>query len=170
MGASCFSILHDAPKEAPKQGAFPRTGLHVIGQTSIANSFKSQCFWMSSDDFGERSGAAEETRTPDPIITNDVLYQLSYSGTFLVWPLLWRCNSLVNPRNQAVSDRACRLSNTGGTAVAGAFGPMVWTCCDRSPRKTLRHRPRGRHHRGALVGAVALPVGWVQVPSCPFRR
>ena len=25
-------------------------------------------------------GAAEGTRTPDPIITNDVLYQLSYSG------------------------------------------------------------------------------------------
>ncbi len=27
------------------------------------------------------TGAAEGTRTPDPIITNDVLYQLSYSGT-----------------------------------------------------------------------------------------
>jgi hypothetical protein len=40
---------------------------------------------MSSDDFGEKNGAAEGTRTPDPIITNDVLYQLSYSGT-----LLWR--------------------------------------------------------------------------------
>ena len=40
-------------------------------------------------DFGGHIGAAEETRTPDPIITNDVLYQLSYSGTFLVWPLLW---------------------------------------------------------------------------------
>ncbi len=26
------------------------------------------------------SGAAEGTRTPDPIITNDVLYHLSYSG------------------------------------------------------------------------------------------
>ena len=26
------------------------------------------------------TGAAEGTRTPDPIITNDVLYQLSYSG------------------------------------------------------------------------------------------
>ena len=25
-------------------------------------------------------GAAEGTRTPDPIITNDVLYQLSYCG------------------------------------------------------------------------------------------
>jgi hypothetical protein len=28
----------------------------------------------------EKIGAAEGTRTPDPIITNDVLYQLSYSG------------------------------------------------------------------------------------------
>ena len=28
----------------------------------------------------EVGGAAEGTRTPDPIITNDVLYQLSYSG------------------------------------------------------------------------------------------
>ena len=28
----------------------------------------------------EKDGAAEGTRTPDPIITNDVLYQLSYSG------------------------------------------------------------------------------------------
>ncbi len=35
---------------------------------------------MSLDDFGYESGAAEGTRTPDPIITNDVLYQLSYSG------------------------------------------------------------------------------------------
>ena len=30
--------------------------------------------------FLEKDGAAEGTRTPDPIITNDVLYQLSYSG------------------------------------------------------------------------------------------
>ena len=35
----------------------------------------------------EKSGAAEGTRTPDPIITNDVLYQLSYSGLQdLPWP------------------------------------------------------------------------------------
>ena len=27
-----------------------------------------------------KTGAAEGTRTPDPIITNDVLYQLSYCG------------------------------------------------------------------------------------------
>ena len=32
----------------------------------------------------KKAGAAEETRTPYPIITNDVLYQLSYSGTYLV--------------------------------------------------------------------------------------
>ncbi len=31
----------------------------------------------------EKIGAAEGTRTPDPIITNDVLYQLSYSGPVL---------------------------------------------------------------------------------------
>ena len=36
---------------------------------------------MSSDVLKWESGAAEETRTPDPIITNDVLYQLSYSGS-----------------------------------------------------------------------------------------
>ena len=29
----------------------------------------------------QESGAGEGTRTPDPIITNDVLYQLSYTGT-----------------------------------------------------------------------------------------
>jgi hypothetical protein len=45
-----------------------------------------------SENYGsmQRSGAAEGTRTPDPIITNDVLYQLSYSGNFLLlgpdWP------------------------------------------------------------------------------------
>ena len=39
---------------------------------------------MSSDFLKQKSGAAEETRTPDPIITNDVLYQLSYSGTLPV--------------------------------------------------------------------------------------
>jgi hypothetical protein len=30
--------------------------------------------------FRERIGAARGIRTPDPIITNDVLYQLSYCG------------------------------------------------------------------------------------------
>ena len=35
---------------------------------------------MSRDLVVLESGAAEGTRTPDPIITNDVLYHLSYSG------------------------------------------------------------------------------------------
>jgi hypothetical protein len=30
--------------------------------------------------FPWKAGAGEGTRTPDPIITNDVLYQLSYTG------------------------------------------------------------------------------------------
>jgi hypothetical protein len=29
----------------------------------------------------DKTGAARGTRTPDPIITNDVLYQLSYCGS-----------------------------------------------------------------------------------------
>ena len=33
-----------------------------------------------SDLFGWRTGAANRTRTCDPVITNDVLYQLSYCG------------------------------------------------------------------------------------------
>ena len=38
---------------------------------------------MSLDEFEYGGGAAEGIRTPDPIITNDVLYQLSYSGPIL---------------------------------------------------------------------------------------
>ncbi len=34
----------------------------------------------------EKNGAGEGTRTPDPIITNDVLYQLSYTGILLRRP------------------------------------------------------------------------------------
>jgi hypothetical protein len=37
-------------------------------------------FWRISDSPGGLCGAARGIRTPDPIITNDVLYQLSYCG------------------------------------------------------------------------------------------
>ena len=38
---------------------------------------------VESEDLPEKDGAGEGTRTPDPIITNDVLYQLSYTGILL---------------------------------------------------------------------------------------
>jgi hypothetical protein len=44
----------------------------------------------------KKDGAAEGTRTPDPIITNDVLYQLSYSGILL-------CPSVSAPRGLAIN-------------------------------------------------------------------
>ena len=53
-----------------------------IGQTGQVKPLYYRDFHMSLDVFGGHNGAAEETRTPDPIITNDVLYQLSYSGIF----------------------------------------------------------------------------------------
>ena len=43
-------------------------------QSTIFQSFK------RNSEREDLYGAAEGTRTPDPIITNDVLYQLSYSG------------------------------------------------------------------------------------------
>lgn len=87
------------------------------------------------------SGAAEGTRTPDPIITNDVLYQLSYSGTFL--PDLLGCRDFgVKPACQTdqgvfahrqqvrhQSGRGCvtsasmmSASSGGGAGSAGAAG------------------------------------------------
>ena len=36
---------------------------------------------MSPDVFDMENGAPRETRTPDPLITNQTLYQLSYRGT-----------------------------------------------------------------------------------------
>src|SRR5690606_7634741 len=53
---------------------------------------------INSDLLRERSGAGEGTRTPDPIITNDVLYQLSYTGTSLdpaVSGRGWRADSII---------------------------------------------------------------------------
>jgi hypothetical protein len=38
--------------------------------------------------FGKRNGAARGIRTPDPLITNEVLYQLSYCGAVPKWTLL----------------------------------------------------------------------------------
>ena len=52
-----------------------RHGLQIVLRLALpsAKADAEQCF-------RKISGAAEGTRTPDPIITNDVLYQLSYSG------------------------------------------------------------------------------------------
>ena len=81
----------------------------------------------SSGKIEEESGAAEGTRTPDPIITNDVLYQLSYSGV----PdrdKLPRAGG-VFPPEPAARSRAGRLSGGlslrrfGRFAPAGQLGP-----------------------------------------------
>ena len=58
------------------------------------------------------NGAAEGTRTPDPIITNDVLYQLSYSGAVAL-RLAWTRSTVQEPfsgtgRNRGQSRRVAR--------------------------------------------------------------
>jgi hypothetical protein len=54
-----------------------------MNKSTQGNSLKSvqpNLSWIALEVSKHASGAAEGTRTPDPIITNDVLYQLSYSG------------------------------------------------------------------------------------------
>ena len=55
----------------------PAPEIVALGQT-ITAQYDAQAI-RKSGVFSD-SGAAEGTRTPDPIITNDVLYQLSYCG------------------------------------------------------------------------------------------
>ncbi len=54
-----------------------RIGVYWIGGASSSLSEDSQ---SRVDSNFQKSGAARGNRTPDPIITNDVLYQLSYCG------------------------------------------------------------------------------------------
>ena len=68
---------------------------------------------MLSDDFGEKNGAAEGTRTPDPIITNDVLYQLSYSGILLCAGRLPAVPYTTKGRSRAGTPRSVLASRAG---------------------------------------------------------
>src|SRR5210317_1220480 len=53
-------------------------------------------------------GAGRGIRTPDPIITNDVLYQLSYAGDAQGWRSIsgdpWSDNGVQDPASGAVTD------------------------------------------------------------------
>ena len=68
--------------------------------------------WISPGAFVRGSGAAGGTRTPDPIITNDVLYHLSYCGFHGDGnhPYL----TLIPPYVPAVSDVCTRPSSGSG--------------------------------------------------------
>jgi hypothetical protein len=59
-------IVSHAPKCAGKMRVTPM-------------KLRDQCAWMQNQ-ADVVAGAAEGTRTPDPLITNEVLYQLSYRG------------------------------------------------------------------------------------------
>ena len=61
-----------------------RAERHRTANPCFMGSF---CRFRSSQDPVEpESGAARGTRTPDPLITNEVLYQLSYCGTWTKKP------------------------------------------------------------------------------------
>jgi hypothetical protein len=66
------SMRHAAPKTRPQVPAGTGNWGHGSGYSQPIS-----CSVVKR--YG-KTGAAEGTRTPDPIITNDVLYQLSYCG------------------------------------------------------------------------------------------
>lgn len=77
--------------------------------------------------FGLENGAAEGIRTPDPIITNDVLYHLSYSGgSKRVVALSTRSEKLYFV-GWATSASITSASGVGVTSVASAAssGPAI---------------------------------------------
>ena len=63
-------------------------------------------------------GAGEETRTPDPRITNALLYQLSYTGVAASAPAEGECPCNRIPLSQGVADR---------TAIGRGCGDMTST-------------------------------------------
>ena len=74
----------------------------------------------------EKTGAAEGTRTPDPIITNDVLYQLSYSGTLLSLRLAGSTNpDLALVRAPGGPDTCETLASP--TRPFGSWAPSIGT-------------------------------------------
>src|ERR1700676_1615273 len=59
-----------------------RIKLDLIGRQIIIFRLFYRDLWTSLDVLGSGSGAAKRIRTPDPRITNALLYQLSYCGVF----------------------------------------------------------------------------------------
>ncbi len=59
---------------------YQQTAPDVSGRFPTINLLILNIFWTKADLVGREAGAARGIRTPDPVITNDVLYQLSYCG------------------------------------------------------------------------------------------
>ena len=112
---------------------------------------------MVLGDVSERSGAAEGTRTPDPIITNDVLYQLSYSGHRA---LLLRRPAKVNwPRDHSQAMRRNEFRPLTDDANRGVRST-------NAQRSRAFHRPRRKVFRACLP---AHPSRWLRMPPCRRR-
>ena len=80
-----------------------------------------------------KSGAADRTRTYDPIITNDVLYQLSYSGVSRVsgQARMVRAHSIKN--EWAANYRSLRSDARGIWQVPGGTPEFVFTAAVHAP-------------------------------------
>ena len=77
----------------------------------------------SSNCFNCYFGAPRETRTPDPLITNQMLYQLSYRGTQIpvgIRPAAFKRHLLA---------RAARATAARPTAITSMAAGAAWPIC-----------------------------------------
>ena len=123
-----------------------------------------------------RRGALRETRTPDPLITNQTLYQLSYEGSPRT--LAGRAARVQSGKPKAASagergeDRGDRCrAGVGGAAEVGAA--EVGGAAGARPRhaggrRGARSRRRGRRRRGR-PGAARRAPGRARRSACGRR-
>lgn len=78
-GIWLISFMHYDPGYIDLEQRTLQTIDNPFGARLSPMSWVQTVTYVSGPDNG-KGGAAEGTRTPDPIITNDVLYQLSYCG------------------------------------------------------------------------------------------
>jgi hypothetical protein len=113
--------------------------------TQSEKARKTPARWVSGQGGNpEKDGAGEGTRTPDPIITNDVLYQLSYTGILFV-----RCSytggKVNSTRTHVIPDTAGVMDLTGEQASpikarVLAYQDMTIAVPDTASRRQVAHR------------------------------
>ena len=101
-------LLHSRKQKAP----FVRNGV-LVGEGGFEPPKQSQQIYslspLATREFPHIHGAGGRTRTPDLLITNQLLYQLSYTGTRTIY-IITKKNLFVNTLLRFFSPDGCFFS------------------------------------------------------------
>lgn len=131
----------------PRQVARGREATHLTWREISGASCLEGCRRLN-----QGAGAARGIRTPDPVITNDVLYQLSYCGEPCRGPGDADPDTRApdighGPNWQGQGGSEMRLTRPSATRIRASHRPGPWACrfvpqIHRSdPRRRCRDRP-----------------------------